>query len=884
MDEFPQGVAPQPSVWARRRLWLKRILWATGIMALLAVVLGGGVTIYVLMRYGQDLPDFKQLADYEPPVITRIHAGDGSLLKEYAREKRLFVPLYAIPPHLVHAYLAAEDKNFYNHPGVDFLGIVRAALTNSMNVFSNRRSVGASTITQQVAKNFLLTRTVSYERKIKEAILAFRIERAFTKDEILELYMNDSYLGHGAYGVAAGALIYFDKPLDELTIGEAAYLAAVLKFPSNNNAARRLERRNWTLSRMADLDFITAEQEAEERAAPVELKERQFASSVFRADYFVEEIRRDLYRIYGGRNLYEGGFSVRTTLEPRLQAIAEKALRDGLVAYDRRHGWRGAITRISLVEDAPEENSAEDADENAEEYSWAGRLGEIDAPLGVDAWQLAVVLELQEAGAVIGFEGGSLGYIPLEEIIWARQWREGETLGPKIVDAGQVMALGDVIPVEWLGGPAEIELPAFVDENGETLGPVPAFALRQIPDVEGAIVAMDPHTGRVLAMVGGYDFSTSEFNRATQAERQPGSAFKPFVYASALDQGFTPSSLVLDAPFVMDQGEGQGKWKPGNSTSKFYGPSTLRLGLVRSRNLMTVRLAQYIGMESVIDTADRFGIGDNLRPTLAMSLGAGEVSLLKLTAAYAMLVNGGNWIDPGLIDRIQDRRGKTIYKLDERPCWGCNNLPRKEADPEGVLISDANAAESATEDMAPEMTPIPPEPVIPDQRKRVLDERTAYQVVSMLQGVVQSGTGRRIGSLGWPLGGKTGTTNDWIDAWFIGFSPDLAVGVFVGFDRPRSLGKREEGSLAAAPIFRDFMEAALKGKPHIPFRIPPGIRLVRVDPATGLPAGADSGGRVILEAFIPGTEPGGDMLLVLDGANGFMQTDGKLRKGTGGLY
>ncbi len=860
MNQSPQPTARPLSRWARRRRLAKRLLWATGIITLLAVVLVGGGTIYVLLHYGRDLPDFKQLADYEPPVITRIHAGDGSLLKEYAREKRLFVPLNAIPPHLVNAFLAAEDKNFYNHPGVDFLGIVRAALTNSMNAFSNRRPVGASTITQQVAKNFLLTRAVSYERKIKEAILAFRIERAFTKDQILELYMNDSYLGHGAYGVAAGALIYFDKPLDKLSIGEAAYLAAVLKFPSNTNAPRRLERRNWTLSRMADLGFITEEQRLAERATPVELRERQFASSVFRADYFVEEIRRDLYRIYGGRNLYEGGMSVRTTLEPRLQAIAEKALRDGLVAYDRRHGWRGPIARISAEE------------------GWADALGEIEAPLGIDAWQLAVVLELQEAGAVIGFEGGSLGYIPLGEISWARQWREGETLGPKIEDVTEVLAVGEVIPVEWLGGAAATDLPGFVDADGQTLGPVAEFALRQIPDVEGAIVAMDPHTGRVLAMVGGYDFATSEFNRATQAERQPGSAFKPFVYASALEQGFTPSSLVLDAPFVMDQGEGQGKWKPGNSGNKFYGPSTLRLGLVRSRNLMTVRLAQYIGMETVIDNAHRFGIGKNLRPTLAMALGAGEVSLLKLTAAYAMLVNGGHWIDPGLIDRIQDRRGRTIYKLDQRPCGGCNRTGAA-ASPGVLLISGAHATADAMAGAAP----IPPEPVIPDQRKRVLDERTAYQVVSMLQGVVQSGTGRRIGTLGWPLGGKTGTTNDWVDAWFVGFSPDLTVGVFVGFDQPRSLGKREEGSLAAAPIFRDFMAAALQGQPHIPFRIPPGIRLVRVNPATGLPTGGD-GGRVILEAFIPGTEPSGDMLLVLDGANGFMQTDVKLRKGTGGLY
>lgn len=855
----PEEKTPrQPAASGRRGRLLKRLLWITGIAGLAGILLAGAGTIYILMHYGRDLPDFKQLADYEPPVITRIHAGDGSLLKEYAREKRLFVPLNAIPPHLVNAFLAAEDKNFYNHWGVDFLGVIRAAVTNSLNAFTNRRPVGASTITQQVAKNFLLTRAVSYERKIKEAILAFRIERAFTKDQILELYMNDSYLGHGAYGVAAGALIYFDKPLNRLSIGEAAYLAAVLKFPSNNNAARRLTRRNWTLSRMADLGFITEEQRVAERETPVELKERQFASSVFRADYFVEEIRRDLYRIYGGRNLYEGGLSVRTTLEPRLQAIAEKALRDGLVAYDRRHGWRGPIARISVEA----------------ENDWADALGEIEAPLGIDAWQLAVVLELQEAGAVIGFAGGSLGYIPFEEITWARQWREEETLGPKIEDVAQVLAVGDAVPVEWLGGPAEIELPGFVDEIGESLGPVPTFALRQIPDVEGSIVAMDPHTGRVLAMVGGYDFATSEFNRATQAERQPGSAFKPFVYASALEQGFTPSSLVLDAPFVMDQGEGQGKWKPGNSGNKFYGPSTLRLGLVRSRNLMTVRLAQYIGMESVIDYAHRFGIGDNLRPTLSASLGAGEVSLLKLTAAYAMLVNGGNWVDPGLIDRIQDRRGRTIYRLDERPCEGCNQLAPGE-EPEATLISNANAAEI--------IQPIPPEPVIPDQRKRVMDERIAYQVVSMLQGVVKSGTGRRVGTLGWPLAGKTGTTNDWVDAWFVGFSPDLAVGVFIGFDQPRSLGKREEGSLAAAPIFRDFMESALKGQPHIPFRIPPGIRLVRVDPTTGLPAGND-GGRAILEAFIPGTEPSGDMLLVLDGANGFMQTDGKLRKGTGGLY
>ena len=472
----------------------------------------------------------------------------------------------------------------------------------------------------------------------------------------------------------------------------------------------------------------------------------------------------------------------------------------------------------------------------------------------MDNWRLAVVLELREDGAVIGFEGESYGFIPFSEVTWARAWRTGERLGPSITDVSEVLSLGDVIAVDGLAGDDETAIDGFMSRDGELVGGVPHFSLRQIPAIEGALVAMDPHTGRVYAMVGGFDYATSQYNRATQAARQPGSAFKPFVYATAFEQGFTPSSLVLDAPFVMDQGFGQGLWKPENSSNRFYGPSTLRLGMEKSRNLMTVRLAQYIGMDNISDFAGRFGIAENLTPTLSASLGAGEVTPLALTTAYGMLVNGGRRITPTLVDRIQDRRGQTVARHDNRSCAGC-------------LVEEWDDQE---------------EPQVPDEREQVVDERIAYQIVSMLQGVVQNGTGRRIGTLGIPLAGKTGTTNDSFDSWFVGFSPDLVVGVYAGFDRPRSLGNGEEGSSLAAPIFREFMGTALAGQAHIPFRIPPGIRLVRVNALTGMPAGPDDT-NVIFEAFIPGTEPNGE-LLVLDGANGFMQTDDGVRNGTGGLY
>ena len=823
----------------------KKSLWRTllGVFSVLFVfgtIAGVVGLVLILNHYGRGLPDYTQLADYEPPVVTRIHAGDGSLLTEFARQRRLFVPINAVPKHVIDAFLAAEDKNFYNHNGFDVLGIVRAMFTNIKNVGQGRPLVGASTITQQVAKNFLLTADQRLERKIKEAILTFRIEKAFTKDQILELYINEIYFGYGAYGVASASLNYFNKSLEQLTIAEAAYIAAVPKGPPRYHPIRHYERaigrRNWVLGRMQVNGYISQEEKTAEQATELVVHPRT-RTRYFHADYFEETVRRQLYDVYGQDNLYEGGLSVRTTLEPRLQAIAENALKKGLIDYDRRHGWRGALSSI------------EDSE------NWGDELGAMDIPLGMDNWNLAAVLELQEDGAIIGFEGGGYGFIHLAEVEWARAWRVDERLGPAVTDVAQVLEVGDVIAVEEiLTSGHQKDIRTFLDADGIPIGMVNGYGLRQTPAIEGALVALDPHTGRVLAMVGGYDFKRSQYNRATQAERQPGSAFKPFVYGASFEEGFTPSSLVLDAPFVMDQGLGQGMWKPSNSSNRFYGPSTLRLGMEKSRNLMTVRLAQYIGMDNVIDFASRFGLEKNLQPTLSMSLGAGEVSLLALTNAYGMLVNGGKSITPTLLDRIQDRRGVTIYKNDNRACLGCQ------------------AAEWSGQDT----------PIVPDEREQVVDSRIAYQIVSMLEGVVDHGTGRRIGTLGIPLAGKTGTTNDWVDAWFVGFSPDLVVGVFTGFDRPRSLGTNEEGSVIAAPIFRAFMANALKDNPIIPFRIPSGIKLVRVNAETGLPAGADTS-NAFFEAFIPGTEPMGDMV-VLDGSNGVMQTDENVRKGTGGLF
>ncbi|MBL95328.1 MAG: penicillin-binding protein [Magnetovibrio sp.] len=768
-------------------------------------LIGGG---WVLHHFGRGLPDTKELENYEPKVMTRVHAGDGRLLAEFAIEKRVFVPIGAMPKKVVQAFLGAEDKNFFSHRGIDVKSVIRAILTNVRNIGSGRRLVGASTITQQVAKTFFLSNEVSIARKIKEAILAFRIENTFSKEKILELYLNEIYLGFGSYGVATAALNYFNKSLDKLSIPEAAFLAALPKAPNNYNPISKpvaaKARRDWVIERMLEdghISQVEAENAMRTQLATFRRDETEFVE----APYFTEEVRRQLYNKYGEVKLYQGGLSIRTTINPELQEIAESTLRNGLEVYDKRHGFKGPLTKVNLSE-------TEDTQEK-----WLSELLEVQRPIGSKNFLLAVVLGFDTKVAKIGIESGIKGSLPLAELTWARGIEQNGKKGPPIKRVEDVLALGDVILVR------EIE-----KSKDEKLYPPSTFTLCQVPEVDGGLVAMNPHTGRVLAMVGGFSYEKSQFNRATQAFRQPGSAFKPFVYLAALESGYTPSTLILDAPFVIDQGPGLPKWRPANYTKKFYGPSTMRLGLEKSRNLMTVRLAQTVGMEKIALTANKFGINEDLPQSLSMSLGAGETTLLQLTAAYAMLANGGKYIVPTFIDRIQDRIGKTIFKQDIRSCnnctvdeWSNNFLPNVE-----------------------------------DNREQVTTASTAFQIVNMLKGVIQRGTGRRVKAVEKPLAGKTGTTNEERDTWFLGFSPDLAVGIFVGFDTPKPMGRRETGSSVPAPIFRDFMELALKREASVPFRVPPGIRLVRVNPRTGRPAkkGAKN---TIFEAFKPGTIPSG---------------------------
>lgn len=797
-----------------RNLWQFFTLLCS--IALLLVVLAGGGVTYLLWHFGRELPDYNQLANYNPPTLTRVHAGDGRLIKEYAVERRVFVPVRVMPKHLIHAFIAAEDQDFFVHPGVDFKALLRALIQNVRLYFEKRRPVGASTITQQVAKNFLLTNEVSLERKIKEAILAFRIEKAFGKERILELYLNEIYLGYGSYGVAAAALNYFNKSLDELSIAEAAYLAALPKAPNNYHPVRRLnaaiDRRNWVVRRMLEEGFVDLATARESRAASLEVIPRE-AVQIVKAEYFLEEVRRELTRRFGDKGLYQGGLSVRTTLDPEMQGIAEDALRDGLIKYDRRHGYRGPISKIRDLD------------------HWRQSLEQIDRPAGVDDWSAAAVLEVSQEEVLVGFKDGRSGQLPLSELKWAREQKSQQELGPKITAASDVLEVGDVVLVEKL---------KRVDKADGRQADI--YGLRQVPEVNGAIVALNPHTGRVYAMSGGYDYDTSEFNRATQAQRQLGSAFKPFVYLAALEAGLTPSTYIMDAPFVIDQGPGQGKWKPHNYSNKFYGPSPMRLGIEKSRNLMTVRLAQKISMLPIIDIAKRFGISDQLPPHLAMALGANETTLLKITTGYAMLVNGGKLIVPTLIDRVQDRNGKTVYRHDTRPCEGCRTDGWRDQRP----------------------------PEIPDTRKQIVDPSSAYQIVSMLEGVVQRGTGRKISAIGKPLAGKTGTSNNSRETWFIGFSPDLVVGVYVGFDNRDKLGKRETGGSVAAPIFKQFMAKYLNDRPAVPFRIPSGIRMVRVNPQTGkLAMSKDK--TFILEAYKDGNVPEENtQYTVIDGTQGLV--------------
>lgn len=776
------------------------------------VAIGAGIAVF--QHFSVDLPEYQQLAAYEPPTTTRFHAGDGRLLAEYAVQHRLFVPIEVIAEPVKQAFLAAEDKKFYSHPGVDVVGILRAVGTNVSRVLTGRRPVGGSTITQQVAKNFLLTNEVSVTRKIKEALLAFRIERALSKDRILELYLNEIYLGYGSYGVAAAALNYFNKSLDDLTVAEAAFLAALPKAPNNYNPVTRPDaakgRRNWVIQRMLEDGRITPEVARAAQAEPLEVRRRDETEYVT-AQWYAEEVRRRLVGRFGEAALYEGGLSVRTSLNPILQRTADKALRAGLRTYDRRHGWRGPITRIQAG------------------AGWETALQTVERPAGLDDWKLAVVLKVESGSATIGLADGSTGSIPFGEMKWARPWRPDQRVGPAPGSAGDVLAVGDVVAVSRVHD----------DPQGrEKYDDWSTFALEQVPEVDGAIVAMDPHTGRVLAITGGYSYDRSEFNRATQADRQPGSSFKPFVYLTALENGYTPATVILDAPLVVDQGPGLGLWRPKNYSGRFYGPAPMRIGIEQSRNLMTVRLAQAVGIGKVAETAERFGIFDRMPRVLSMSLGAGETTLLELTAAYSMLANGGRKITPSLIDRVQNRQGRTIYKHDARECAGCTGP-------------------QAAHESVPQLL---------DDREQLASPASVYQMVSMLQGVVERGTGSRVRMPGKPLAGKTGTTNDSFDAWFMGFSSRLAVGVFVGFDNPRTLGPGETGSSVASPIFRDFMQDALEEIPATPFPVPSGVRLVRVSRSSGLPPTMDDND-VIYEAFKPGTEPqryapviGGDII------------------------
>ena len=793
-------------------------LFATGAIVF---VIAAAAAAVVIFKFEQDLPDYSHLKNYEPPVMTRVHAADGSLLAEYSRERRLYLPSSAIPDLVKRAFISAEDKNFYSHRGFDPEGILRAGVV----FLEGRRHIqGASTITQQVAKNFLLSADRTVERKIREVLLSLRIESAYSKDKILELYLNEIYLGLGNYGVAAAALNYFSKSVHELSVAEVAFLAALPKEPSAlnpfRNHDRAVERRNYVIGRMEDDGYVTHEQGKEARAEPLAIHPRILTPDSIAGGFFAEEVRRELLDRYGEKKLYEGGLSVRTTLDPKMQLMARKALVDGLVRYDEAHGWHGAVKSVELGQD------------------WGVALGQIPELGDIKPWRLAVALDVTDNSIRIGIQPS---HESSGELSAARQTGTVNFAGNQFPYRRfkQVVKPGDVVYVEPLAKAGE-------------------YRLRQIPEVSGACVAMDPFTGRVLAMVGGFSFDQSEFNRATQAQRQPGSSFKPFVYAASLDNGYTPSSIVLDEPIEIDQGNGE-IWRPENFEGKSGGPHTLRYGIEHSINQMTVRLARDIGMPLVAEYAKKFGIYDNLPPYLSMSLGAGETTVLKMVTGYSMFDNGGLPLKATLIDRIQDRWGNTIYRHDERICEGCDAVKWANQD-EPKLIDKRK-----------------------DPRNLVTDPLTAYQITSIMEGVIQRGTGIAIKEVGKHLAGKTGTTNDAKDLWFVGYSPNLSFGVFMGYDKPRSLGDSAQAALYTAPVFRDFMKMALKDTPDTPFRVPPGVKLISVDVHSGMRA---SGAGAILEAFKPGTAPpdsfGGGGVAQSSGGGG--NSDRNVGSGTGGLY
>ncbi|ARJ48115.1 penicillin-binding protein [Candidatus Pelagibacter sp. RS39] len=727
----------------------------------------------ILWTFSNNIPDYKFLKNYKPPVSSKMYSGNGDLVADFSKEKRIFIPYSAIPPNVINAFLSAEDKNFFTHPGVDAKGVLRATFNNITNIMTSKRLEGASTITQQVAKNFLLTNEVSINRKIKEAILAFRIERALNKERILELYLNQIYLGSGAYGVAAASLEYFDKSIKELNYAEAALLAALPKAPSRYNPYNNIDlakfRRDLVLKNLNQNGFLNLEKYNEYKNQNIELKKKK-KIYLEDAQYYIEDVRKNIIDKLTYEKVYKQGYNINTPINLNLQKIATESLRNGLIAYDQRKGWRGPITNIKYVDD------------------WHKNIDKKYKLENSINWEIAIVKEIGQFQTKIETVDKLSGTIKYNEISWTK--KEFEDL----------LKVGDLIYVKK------------VKDN--------YYSLKQLPKINGGIVVMDPYTGRVLALSGGFSFKSSEFNRATQALRQPGSAFKPFVYALALENNYTPSSLVLDAPLVLDQGVDLKKWKPENYGKKFYGPSTLRVGLEKSRNLMTVRIAQNLGVDKVARFSKDLKIYDDPEELLSISLGSAETTLLNLTSAYSSFVNGGKLISPIIIDRIQDSEGNTIINNENRKCINCNKISYTGED----------------------------YPQIEDNYEQVMSEQTAYQITTILEGVIKRGTGKKLRDLKLNLAGKTGTTNENTDAWFIGFTSNLVIGVYVGMDNPKPLGKFETGSKAALPIFREFIEKSVKKSEARPFKVPEKMTLMVVDPLTGEKAKFNSK-NTIIEAY-----------------------------------
>ena len=751
---------------------MNKIIKNTLILSSSLILLSGILIIVILWTYSNDLPDYKFLNNYKPPVSSKVYSGNGEVVSDFSKEKRIFVPFNTIPKNVINAFLSAEDKNFFSHPGVDAKGVVRAVINNISNLLSSKRLEGASTITQQVAKNFLLTNEVSLNRKIKEAILAFRIERALTKERILELYLNQIYLGSGAYGVAAASLEYFDKSIRDLNYSEAALLAALPKAPSRYNPYKDLEvakfRRNLVLKNLLENNYLTTDWYEKLKNEEIELKKTK-KIYLEDAQYYIEDVRKNVVDTLSYDKVYKQGFNINIPMDLKLQTIATKSLREGLIAYDKRRGWRGSLTNKDY-------NS--DWNKGLEKYRLENSI----------RWKLAIVKKLNKFSAEIEIQDKKQGIIEYESISWTKK------------EFNKLLKPGDIIYVK------------HIKEN--------IYSLEQLPKVNGGIVVMDPFTGRVLALSGGFSFKQSEFNRATQAKRQPGSAFKPFVYALALENNFSPTTLVLDAPLVLDQGEDLKMWKPENYGKKFYGPSTLRVGLEKSRNLMTVRIAQKLGINKVADLSRDLKIYDNPDELLSISLGSTETTLLKLTSAYSAFVNGGKLVNPILIDRVQDSEGNTIVNNEQRTCANCDQI-------------------SFTSEKYP---------VIKDSYKQVFSPQTAYQITSILEGVIQRGTGKKLKKLKLNLAGKTGTTNENTDTWFIGYTSNLVIGVYVGMDNPSPLGKFETGSKTALPIFENFIKKAVKKSDARPFKSSKGITMMVVDTLTGKKANISSK-NTIIEAY-----------------------------------